>query len=63
MGLEYAGHTPTTVAERHYFGDKKGRMVEVFREHVSSKVDGVIDRIKGGKWHNRLSWCHFFRDL
>jgi hypothetical protein len=49
----YVGHAPTTVAERYSIGDKKRRMVEVFREHVSSKIDGVIDRIEGAKWHKR----------
>jgi hypothetical protein len=47
----YVGHAPQTVAERHYFGDKKGRMVEVFREHVAAKIDGLIDRIEKAKWH------------
>lgn len=47
----YVGHAPQTVAEKHYFGDKKRRMVEVFREHVSAKIDGVIERIVHSKWH------------
>jgi hypothetical protein len=39
------------VAEKHYFGDKKGRTVEVFREHVSGKIDGLIERIESAEWH------------
>lgn len=49
----YVGHAPKTVAERHYFGDKKGRMVEVFREHVSGKINGLIERIESAKGHKR----------
>lgn len=49
----YVGHAPKTVAERHYFGDKKRRMVEVFREHVSCKIDRVIDGIENAKGHKR----------
>jgi hypothetical protein len=32
-------------------GEKNWRMVEVFGEHVSSKIDGVIDKIEGAKGH------------
>ncbi len=49
----YVGHAPKTVAERHYFGDKKGRMVEVFRKHVSGKINGLIERIESAKGHKR----------
>lgn len=41
----YIGHAPKSVMEKHYFGDKKKRMVEVFRE-VSGKIDEVVDRIR-----------------
>lgn len=47
----YVGHAPKTLAERHYFGDKRFRMVEVFREHVAVKIDGLVDGIQGSKWH------------
>ena len=49
----YVGHAPKTVAERHYFGDRKSRMAEVFREHVSAKVDGVIEAILREKGHKK----------
>lgn len=41
----YIGHAPNSQMEKHYFGDKKKRMVEVFRE-VSDKIDEVVDRIR-----------------
>jgi len=42
----YVGHAPKTVMERHYFGDKNSRMVGVFREHVVTKIDGLIDGLQ-----------------
>ena len=47
----YVGHAPETIAERHYFGDKRNRMVEVFREHVSTKIDALIQEIQVAKGH------------
>jgi len=47
----YVGHAPETIAERHYFGDKRSRMVDVFREHVSTKIDALIERIQEEKGH------------
>ncbi len=47
----YVGHAPKTLAERHYFGDKRGRMIEVFREHVTDKIDALIGRIQEPQWH------------
>src|SRR5690606_21031341 len=41
----YIGHAPKSQMEKHYFGDKKKRMVEVFRE-VSDKIDEIVDRIR-----------------
>lgn len=46
----YVGHAPKSVAERHYFGDKKRRMVDLYREHVSNKVNGEIDKMREAKW-------------
>ncbi len=63
---QFIGHTPQTVAERYYFGDKKGRMVEVFREHVAEKIDGLLERIEGAKWHKMaqpISVVPFLRGL
>ena len=51
----YIGHAPRSVMGKHYVGDKKKRMVEVFRE-VSDKVDEVVDRIRkvrSGKRHKK----------
>ena len=42
----YVGHVPKSVAERHYFGDKKSRMVALFQEHVSSKIDALLRRLE-----------------
>ena len=54
----YVGHAPQSVAEKHYFGDKKRRMVEVFREHVLTKIDVVIDQIEHAKRHKRAWSTH-----
>lgn len=62
----YVGHAPKTVAEKHYFGDKKGRMVEVFREHVAEKIDGLLERIESAEWHKMaqpISVVPFFSGL
>ncbi|MCE7910009.1 MAG: hypothetical protein DYH02_16855 [Candidatus Omnitrophica bacterium COP1] len=62
----YVGHAPKTVAEKHYFGDKKGRMVEVFREHVAGKIDGLLERIESAEWHKMAqpnSVVPFFRGI
>jgi hypothetical protein len=51
----YIGHAPKSQMEKHYFGDTKKRMVEVFRE-VSDKIDQLVDRIRkaqSGKRHKK----------
>lgn len=40
----FCGHAPKTVMERHYFGDQKKRMVEVFRQQVVPRIDEEVDR-------------------
>ena len=47
----YVGHAPETIAEKHYFGDKRSRMVDVFREHVSTKIDSLIREVQEAKGH------------
>ncbi len=48
----YVGHAPKTIAERHYFGDKRERLVDLFREHVVCKVDALIESLEGAELHD-----------
>lgn len=49
----YVGHAPETIAEEHYFGDKRSRMVDVFREHVTARVDALVAEIQDAKGHKK----------
>jgi len=43
----YVGHAPRTVMERHYFGDKKRKLVERYRELVLPKIEQKITAARG----------------
>jgi integrase len=39
----YVGHAPTTIGERHYYGDKGSMMITNFREKVVARIDRIVD--------------------
>lgn len=54
----FCGHAPKTMMEKHYFGDRKSRMVELFRQEVTARIDAELARLgedsgdkNGTKWH------------
>lgn len=55
----FCGHAPKSVMEKHYFGDRKARMVELFRQEVTARLDAELDPTgdkpngkNGTKWHD-----------
>jgi len=39
----FLGHSPQTVTTKHYYGDEKERMLDLFREQVTSRIDRSLD--------------------
>jgi len=40
----YCGHAPTTMMERHYFGDRRDRLVKLFRDNVVPRIDQEVQK-------------------
>lgn len=55
----YVGHAPKTVMERHYFGDKKSKLVESFRDLLLPKIESKIAAVYGIDSEPNSTILHF----
>ncbi len=47
----FMGHAPTGVREKHYYGDKKGRLAQLYAKTITPKIDAAIDQVLAERRH------------